>query len=493
MGHFNDSGRQGGSEGNRQFDKATHGLGARALWTNVISDVSAKVAPEAISNWLTPLRVVAEVDGSILVSAQDQYTLDRVSSEFDRTLQSSWNQFDPKQRRLKFQLWNRIDRNVRDVAGDPWLADPVGGLAATQTGEETTDPASLRDEAMRFETLVVGDSNQRAVGVAKRLSKNGDMKAGVVVIYGQPGTGKTHILKSILAEAKQRGDARRMTYISAGEFVSRFVEGARKGDTADLQAFVKENDLLLIDDLHWIAGKKKTDTAFFGAVRKVTSEGGQVVITADTAPGNMVGFSKELTNEIRGAAAVEVAHPDREMRKEIVRRHADIIRESLPKFQLTDAMVEKIVTGIQGPGRDLCGVLWSLEIETGFGEFAPTDEMLDVVIRRIAGEPRIPSLDDIKRACMETFSLSKTEIESASKQRSVCVPRQIGMFLSRDMTDKSYPQIAHAFRKKDHTTCLHAYRKIKRLIKAGDQDMIRDVELTRAAVFERLSCQPKTS
>ncbi|MEM6534488.1 MAG: DnaA/Hda family protein [Pseudomonadota bacterium] len=488
MGHINGPEREETSAECRSDISNTDIPGARSLWTQVLEEAKTHTSSEAVANWLKPLRVIAELNGAILVSAQDQYTLDRAEQEYERLLQTLWNDADPKQRRLKFQLWSRIDRAVREMVGDPWTEPDVAAVEAQQVDIGT--PAA-RDDCMRFDTLVVGESNKRAVTLAKRIASGGAIQAGVVVIYGQPGTGKTHILKSILAETLRRGDKRRITYISAEEFMTRFVAGARAGDTEDLQAFVKQNELLMIDDLHWIAGKEKTDTAFFGALRKVTSEGGRVIITADAAPGDMVGLSKELTSEIRGAAAVEVGQPDNEMRKAIVRRHADLIAQTNKDFELTDSMVDRIVCGVHGPGRELCGVLWSLELETGFGEFAPTDEMLDTVIRRIAGEPRIPSLDDIKRACMDLFGVSKSDIESASKVRTICHPRQIGMYLSRVMTEKSYPQIAHAYKKKDHTTVLHAYRKITREMKKGDVDMIADIERARQCVFERLSMQAR--
>ena len=309
----------------------------------------------------------------------------------------------------------------------------------------------------------------------------------MIVIYGEPGTGKTHILKAVEAETARKADGRRLAYISAEEFMTRFVNDARAGDTSALQAYVKQNDLLMIDDLHWIAGKAKTDKAFFGALRAVTSMGGHVIITADAAPGDMVGLSKELAGEIKGAASVEVAMPDDEMRKAIIRRHVELIAKDTPNFALTDAMVDRIVATIRGAGRELCGVLWSLQLETGYGELAPTPDMLETVIRRIAGEPRTPTLDEIKRTCMDVYRISKTDIESSSKVRTICHPRQVAMYLSRVMTDKSFPQIATAYKKKDHTTVLHAYRKIKTAMDKGDRDMSDEIERVKNAIFDRLA------
>lgn len=466
-------------------------LGAMSLWSKSVNVVESASKPDNSQQWLTAIRFVAEVNKSIVVAAPDQLTLDRVTTDFARPLQKAWEKLDPKKRRLKFELWSRVPSDIREMVGDPWLKE---SQAPATSAEEMTTETDLPDvdHSMTFATLVAGPSNARAVGLGKRLAAGGPIPAGVIVIYGQPGTGKTHILKAIEAEAGARNDRRRMAYISAEEFMTRFVSDSRAGDTSALQAYVKQNDLLMIDDLHWIAGKAKTDKAFFGALRAVTSMGGHVIITADAAPGDMVGLSKELASEIRGAASVEVAMPDNEMRKAIIRRHADLIAKDTPNFTLTDAMVDRIVTAVRGAGRELCGVLWSLQLETGYGELAPTPEMLETVIRRIAGEPRTPTLDDIKRTCMDLYRISKTDIESASKVRTICHPRQVAMYLSRVMTDKSFPQIATAYKKKDHTTVLHAYRKIKQALDKGDRDMNDEIERVKNAVFDRLSGHDQT-
>ncbi|MEM1146527.1 MAG: DnaA/Hda family protein [Pseudomonadota bacterium] len=460
-------------------------FGAKSLWAKSIGAVEADSQPDNSQQWLTAIRFVAEVNKSIVIAAPDQLTLDRVTADYSRPLQKAWLKLDPKKRRLKFELWSRVPIEIREMVGDPWLRED----AIIEVDPEDTLPdydALGLDHTMTFATLVAGPSNARAVGLSKRLASGAPIPAGVIVIYGQPGTGKTHILKAIEAEAALRKDSRRLAYISAEEFMTRFVIDSRAGDTSALQAYVKQNDLLMIDDLHWIAGKAKTDKAFFGALRAVTSMGGHVIITADAAPGDMVGLSKQLANEIKGAASVEVAMPDNEMRKAIVRRHVDLIAKDTPNFIVTDAMVDRIISTVRGAGRELCGVLWSLQLESGYGELSPTPEMLETVIRRIAGEPRTPTLDDIKRTCMSVYRISKTDIESASKVRTICHPRQIAMYLSRVMTDKSFPQIATAYKKKDHTTVLHAYRKVKKALDKGDRDMSEEIERVRNAVFDRL-------
>jgi len=475
-------GQKASTDGARAGDQQ----GAKSLWAQSVGAVEAEAKPDNSQQWLTAIRFVAEINNSIVIAAPDQLTLDRVTTDFSRPLQQAWQKRDPKKRRLKFELWSHVPDDVRDMVGDPWLREQKAADAISL--EDEPDYAALDlDHTMTFSTLVTGPSNARAVGLGKRVASGAPIPAGVIVIYGQPGTGKTHILKAIEADAAIRNDKRRLAYISAEEFMTRFVSDARAGDTSALQDYVKKNDLLMIDDLHWIAGKAKTDKAFFGALRSVTSMGGHVIITADAAPGDMVGLSKELVGEIKGAASVEVAMPDNEMRKAIIRRHVALIATDTPNFALTDAMIDRIVATVRGAGRELCGVLWSLQLETGYGELTPTPEMLETVIRRIAGEPRTPSLDDIKRTCMDVFRISKTDIESASKVRTICHPRQVAMYLSRVMTDKSFPQIASAYKKKDHTTVLHAYRKVKKALDKGDRDTSDEIDRVKNAVFDRLA------
>lgn len=475
----------GGERQNAMQDSAIsdfHLPGAKDIWAQTLSTFSAQANDHGHKQWLGNTRFIAEINNAILIAAPDQLTLDRVQADYAHGLQRCWRGHDPKQRRLKFELWGRVKSDIREMISDPW-AGPVT-IEPTPKTDNVTETSA---QPLTFETLVQGPSNARAIGLGKRVATGGQIPSGVVVIYGQPGTGKTHILRAIEAEIAQRGDTRRVAYLSAEEFMTRFVEGARAGDTRELQAFVKQNDLLMIDDLHWIAGKAKTDKAFFAVLRSVTSMGGYVLITADAAPGDMMGLSKELAGEIRGAAAVEVGVPDDAMRRAIVRMHAQLLAHTTPNFIVTDAMVERIVTAIRGPGRELCGVLWSLQLETGYGEMAPTMEMLETVIRRIAGEPRMPSLDDIKRTCMELYGVTRAEIESSSKRRTVCHPRQVAMYLSRTMTNKSLPQIAHTYKKKDHTTVLHAYRKIETALKTGNSELTQEIERIRYEVFDRVA------
>ncbi len=453
------------------------------IWNSVLSAARQTTSTDDYRKWIADLRFVAEVDGTVLVAARDQLAFDRVNTNHRPMLRRFWGKADPKGRALKIACWRDIPTNTRELVTYPWTADHKAEALEPAADTSVTNTPADGASAMSFETLITGDTNRVAVRMAEAIVDGRVLRAEISLIYGRQGTGKTHILRAIENAVARLDDGRRVTYMSAEEFMTAFVDGAREGDTRSLKAHVRDNDLLLIDDLQWIAGKKKTDEAFFASIRSITKSGGRVVLTADEAPGDLKGFSTRMRGELLGAASTEVGLPDQEMRREIVRLHAGMIRQDQPNFELDEEMIEKIVSTVRGPGRELCGVLWSLQTETAYGEFEPTMDMLVTVLRRQQGEYQAPSLDNIKRAAMRVFNLTKTEIESANKSRNICNPRQISMYLCREMTDKSLPQIARTFCKKDHTTVLHGWRKVKAGLQS-DPDMIRDVERVREMVFE---------
>jgi len=266
-----------------------------------------------------------------------------------------------------------------------------------------------------------------------------------------------------------------MLFMSAEEFMTRYHAGVKVRDTSDLKRDLRTKDVVLIDDLQWISGKPGTDTEFFANIRAITSAGGQVVMTADAAPGDLKGFSERLRNEMQGSIAAEVSPPDDEMRRKIVDCHADLIEEEAPGFHLSDEFRGRLVRRVRGPGRNLCGVIWSLYTETGFGKKEITAAMIEKVIIRQEGTLQTPTLDAVKRAAMRTFNVSKSDLESPCKQQSIVYPRQIAMYLCRTLTKKSLPQIGRSFGKRDHTTVLHAVRKITKKMDM-DPDLALDVD-----------------
>ena len=445
----------------------TEGRLGPEIWAHVRDDIRGKIPDDDFVKWIGDIKFIAEVDGSMLIAARDRLSFDRVHSEHRRMIEHAWSKHDPKHRALRFECWGDASRDIRTLVDNPWakVARPRAG------------------SAMTFDTLVVGPSNENATTLAHRIANGDTMPAPIALLYGPQGVGKTHIMRALETAALGQDPERNVIYMTAEEFMARYHAGVKKRDTSELKASLRTADLVLIDDLQWIAGKPGTDTEFFANIRAVTSAGGKIVLTADQGPGDLRGFSPQMRSELKGAASVEIGMPDQDMRREIVRIHADLIAAVEPNFQLDDQKLDRIVRRVHGPGRNLCGALWSLHTETGFGKRAPTMEMLDRVILRQEGSVKVPTIDAIKRAAMQVFSVTKADLESPCKEQVVVYPRQISMYLCRMLTSKSFPQIGRGFGGRDHTTVLYAVRKIERRM-AEDPDIANDVERVAEALRE---------
>ena len=444
------------------------------VWSMVRNVIKARTNKAEYDKWIAPLRFVAEVDGRVLIVARTKFDLDRVDAEYRRTIMSTWKRIDAQGRSVKLQCWETAPEDVRNLVEYPWKEDVRGVVAAEPVvadGALVDEGADFGPSVMRFDTLVTGASNHVAAQIAQDIAKGARVPASVIFINGKQGVGKTHIMKALEAELELiRG--RSVAYISAEEFYVAYVEGVMNGDTRELKRRVRKADIVLFDDLQIIAGKKGANSELAGTMRTVSERGGLVVVTADAAPGELRGLSAPVMTLLKGAACIEVAMPDDEMRSEIVRQRVGLLGGDGAQFRLGEDLIEHIVRRVRGPGRDLCGIVLSIYAETLFGKIVPTQEIVDRVISRQRGQEKAVTLGAIKQAVCTVFGVTKTDLEGKRKYQKLVRARQVGMYLAREMTDKSFPQIGISFGKRHHTTVIYAQRKV-------DEALPADVEVAQ--------------
>ena len=464
-------------------------LPGQAIWQKVRETLATVLNTTDYDRWIEDLRLIAEVDGEMVIAARDPLAYDRVVAEHKRLIQRTWRDHDPARRGIRLECWRNARAEIRDLVSDPWAEtapapQPERAAASDDDGGKTTTaPGATGAPNMTFETLVTGQSNEIAVQLAQRIAAGQTVGTSTTLIYGRQGTGKTHILLALKNKVEAQEPDRVVVYLTAEEFMSAYHDGVKVKDTSGLKKRLRSATLLLIDDLHRIAGKPGTETELYQNIREVTGNGGLVVLAGDEAPGDVTGFGPRMRAELKGSIAVEVGLPDADMRREILVRLAAHIEAGHPDFVLSDEMIARINAGIRGPGRELTGAIWSLYTEAGFGDRAPTMEMLDRVIRRHQGEVKVPTIELVKRATMKVFGISKNDLESPCKARAVVYPRQVAMYVCREKTGKSLPQIGHSFGKRDHTTILYAHRKVSKNI-ATDPELAGDIARVTEAIFE---------
>lgn len=454
----------------------TDEAGAPALWAGVRESVRRRLGDVKFETWIAHLELVAEVNGEILVSAPGELERDRVRRDFGHLIQQAWTQADPRNRTVTIEARERI---VPEVLA---LATPNAVQAEALETQEVPETVveSGPEERQTLENFLVGDSNRVAFGLARRLALGASVAAHVVTVIGPHGVGKTHLLRGIEAALKATKGEDSVLYLSSEEFTVAFVEGVKRKDTSELRALVRRAKVVLLDDFQFICSKPGTLVEFFSHMRAIVANGGVVVLACDQTPAVLDQLDDRMRDEIQGGVIAQMDLPERSLRREIVRTKADDITSADSAFALEEEWVDLLADRLPASGRALYGAVRNVYVGTVLAGKPLDKSAVEKSIQlQLGGAPvRAPKIDTIKDVTARAYGVSKQDLESSCRKRQFAQPRQYAMYLSRQLTKCSYPQIGRMFGDRDHTTVLFAFRKIHALVEsnAGMAEELRQLE-----------------
>jgi chromosomal replication initiator protein len=452
-----------------------------AIWQSARETLRRRVGDARFDTWISRLELIAEVNGEILIAAPGELEYDRVNREFIRDIQHAWGQADTRGRKVRLDVRNRIEPEVLALAqpAPAPASRPAVSLAAAEQALDLNGDAAA-DEQQTLENFLVGESNRIAFGLARRLAMGASVAANVVTIIGPHGVGKTHLLKGIEAALKaSRGDSA-VLYMSSEDFTVAFVEGVKRKDTSDLRTLVRRAKVVLLDDFQFICSKPGTLVEFFSHLRAIVSAGGVVVLACDQTPAVLDQLDDRMRDEIQGGVTVHMDLPERSLRREIIRTKADAVSAADKEFALTDEWIDLLADRLPASGRALYGAVRNVYVGTILtGQPLGRAAVEKAIQLQLGGSPvRAPKIDTIKDVTAKAYGVSKQDLESSCRKRQFAQPRQYAMYLSRQLTKCSYPQIGRMFGDRDHTTVLFAYRKISSMVarNEGMAEELRQLE-----------------
>jgi chromosomal replication initiator protein len=478
-----------GGAGGRAFNGgAPGGVGAsseepgvRAIWETARGGLRRQLGETRFENWIARLQLVAEVNGEILVAAVGELERDRVRSNFGHLIQQAWNAADPRRRIVTIEARDRIEPDVLALAkpspAAPPRAEPAPVPAAPDAGE---DAETVVEAEQTLDNFLVGDSNNVAFGLARRLAMGASVAAHVVTIVGPHGVGKTHLLRGVEAALRASKGEGSVLYMSSEDFTVAFVEGVKRKDTSDLRALVRRAKVVLLDDFQFICNKPGTLVEFFSHLRAIVAHGGVVVLACDQAPGLLETLDDRMRDEIQGGVIARMELPERGLRREIVRAKAEAVRETEESFVLEDDWIDMLADRLPASGRALYGAVRNVFVGTVLAGKPVTRAAVETAINLQLGGSNLrpPRIDTIKDVVAKAYGVTKQDLESESRRRQFAQPRQYAMYLCRTMTNCSYPQIGRMFGDRDHTTILFGFRKIARMVAQNEAlaDELRQLE-----------------
>ena len=349
-------------------------------------------------------------------------------------------------------------------------AGPSGPLVRTRS-EDGLDPR------FTFDAFVVGKSNELAHAAARRVASGGPVSFNPLFLHGGVGLGKTHLMQAIAWQLKETQPDTRVMFLSAEQFMYRFVSALRDHSTMSFKALFRSVDVLLVDDMQFIAGKNSTQDEFFHTFNALVDTGKQVVLSADRSPAEITDIEERIASRLQSGLVIDLHPADYELRLGILQHRYDGFRAQEPEFVLADGVMEFLATRISTSIRVLEGAMTRLFHYWGLIRAdLRVEQAMEVLADLLRASERKLTIDEIMKRTCEHYDLRMSDMVSARRSRSVARPRQMAMYLSKKLTPRSYPEIGRKFGGKDHTTVLYAVRKIEELMQT-DAQLAEDAQL----------------
>ena len=338
------------------------------------------------------------------------------------------------------------------------------------------------DERLSFENFVVGPSNELAYAAARRITERRNVSFNPLFLYGGVGLGKTHLLHAMALEINKNWPERKVLYLSAEKFMYQFIKALRFKDTMAFKQQFRSVDVLMIDDIQFIAGKDSTQEEFFHTFNTLIDHNHQVIISADRSPVDLDGIEERIRSRLGWGLVADIHPSDYELRLGVLQSKAESHIIENPDIVIPDNLLEFLAQRIDSNIRVLEGALNRVIAYSSFANRPLSTDMAKEVLKDlIRASQRKTTIDDIQRKVADYYNLRLSDLLSARRSRTIARPRQIAMYLSKILTTRSLPEIGRKFGGRDHTTVIHAVKKIEDL-RVGDVAIDEEVEVLRRSL-----------
>ena len=457
------------------------GGGPVAAWSKACATLRCELGEDTFGSWIAPAHLRSGSAGEVVVVTPTGLARDWIKRNAWRRIDELWNELDPEHRRLALKSRTEFEggATVLPMVAPTAPADLAPGpQPSSKTVETASRPAGLQ-ERMTFESFVAGPSNEFAVSVARQVAAWTNGGFNPVLIHGPYGFGKTHLLNAIGWEAARVRPDAKIVYLTAEQFTSTFVRAVMDRTGPTFKGDLRAADMLLIDDVHFIGGKKSSQEELFHTLAALIGEGKRVVFSADKPPSALVEVEARLRSHLGAGLVCGVEPADRDMRLGILTKKLGGLSRQLGfGGQARSEVLEMLADRFPDSVRELEGGLNTLAFRAGDRLATLTLDEAESFLRPhlSKGGDRRVTVDEIQKATAEHFALKQADLLCERRTRAIARPRQLAMYLAKTLTTRSYPDIGRRFGGRDHTTVLHAVRRIEQL-KAEDAAMTADIEV----------------
>ena len=441
-------------------------------WSRVTQRMRRDIGDAAWRNWIKPLRVNRLEAGTLTLETDSTLTRERVNSQYaDRLRVISAAEFKTMTSGVN-HVEVRIVNALVQRTNSPHRMSEQKPAKKTSKNNKSSDFSAGLDPRYTFANFVVGKPNELAFAVARRTAESERVAFNPLFLYGGVGLGKTHLMHAIAWHIHQQNPVRKVMYLSAEKFMNRFVQALRFRDTISFKEQFRSVDVLMIDDVQFISGKESTQEEFFHTFNALVEDGRQVIVSADKSPTDLEGMEERLRSRLGWGMVADIHPADYELRLGILQSKAE-----QAQVEISDKVLEFMAHRIVSNVRELEGALNRILAHAMLiGREITIDSTADLLADLLRASNRQISVDVIQKRVAAHYGVRVSEMFSARRARNIARPRQIAMYLAKNHTSLSYPEIGRQFGGRDHTTVMHAVKTIENLMTSNAQ-LAEDVEL----------------
>lgn len=459
---------------NFQSESFTPGPEIMDVWKEVYKALRSEFGEAVFRSWLKPLTLQAYYHGTLEVSVPTRFMRDWIGTHYAARILEMATAKNAEIKRLEIVVvQNTILSAEEEEAAKPAKANQNGAAPAADPFEL----AAPLDQRFTFGSFVVGKPNALAHAAARRVVESATVPFNPLFIYGGVGLGKTHLMHAIAWAMAEQCPDKRVMYLSAEKFMYQFVKALRANETMAFKEFFRSVDVLMIDDIQFISGKESTQEEFFHTFNALVDQNKQIIISADKAPSDLTGLDERLRSRLAWGLVADIQPSTYDLRLGILEAKRTQLNAEVPAPVL-EFLALKVTSNI----RELEGALNRIVAHADVARQAITLESTQEVLQDLLrSHDRRVTIDAIQRKVAEHYNIRLADMHSARRARNVARPRQVAMFLAKQLTARSLPEIGRKFGGRDHTTVMHAVRKIEELV-GEDPSFAQDVDIIKRAL-----------
>ena len=439
----------------------------QAQWVTVRGKIRQKIGDAQFTSWIKMLTLEDYEDHKVTLSVPSSFIRTRIIEQYLDIIKSYWYVQNLKINDIKI-----IVTTKNQVVDTKTKINEENNTKNKGQNDVFKSISSDLDNRFTFSNFIVGKPNELAFAAARRVAESEDVPFNPLFLYGGVGLGKTHLMHSIAHEIKKRNPLRRVIYMSAEKFMYHFIKALRFKNTVAFKEQFRNVDVLMIDDVQFISGKESTQEEFFHTFNALIDQRKQLIISADKSPQDLEGIEERMRSRLGWGLVADIHPLTYELRLGILQA-----KEEKLSTRISATILEFLAHKITSNVRELEGALNRLSAFSSLvGRDINLDMVQDLLKDLLKSSQKKVNIEEIQKKVSQHFNVKVSDMSSARRSRTVARPRQVAMYLSKNLTSRSLPEIGRRFGNRDHTTVIHAVRKVEELMNK-DAGFDEDVQL----------------